>query len=90
MIYRVSFAALVFATSVFVASAEPVKSLPGEDGRIPALSPDPFPDRLSAYVWRNWGLVETERLEAVVGAPRGALAGPVPCLRSMATPRQDR
>jgi hypothetical protein len=35
MIYRVSFAALVFATSVFVASAEPVKSLPGEDGRIP-------------------------------------------------------
>jgi hypothetical protein len=27
-----------------------------------------FPDRLHAYVWRNWTLVPAERLAAVVGA----------------------
>ena len=42
--------------------------LPGEDGTRPALVPVPFPDRISAYVWRNWGLVEKERLADVVGA----------------------
>ncbi|MBQ9741034.1 MAG: hypothetical protein IJV91_08860 [Kiritimatiellae bacterium] len=48
--------------------------LPGEDGRIPALSPYPFPDRLTAYVWRNWGLVDASVLEATIGAPSGRLA----------------
>jgi hypothetical protein len=48
MIYRVSFAALVFATSVFVASAEPVKSLPGEDGRIPVAERE---SRGSLVIW---------------------------------------
>lgn len=28
----------------------------------------PFPDRLSAYVWRNWTIVPKERLAAVIGA----------------------
>lgn len=32
------------------------------------LDPFPFPDRLSACVWRNWGLVPTERLAATLGA----------------------
>jgi hypothetical protein len=27
-----------------------------------------FPDRLHAFIWRNWGLVPPERLAAVVGA----------------------
>ena len=42
--------------------------LPGEPATTPALGPYPFPDRLSAYVWRNWGLVEPSRLAGTVGA----------------------
>jgi len=42
--------------------------LPGEDGKVLAMSPAPFPDRMSAYVWRNWGLVGKDRLAEVVGA----------------------
>lgn len=42
--------------------------LPGEDGTKSAISPAPFPDRMSAYVWRNWGLVPVEKLAEVVGA----------------------
>ena len=49
-------------------AAAGVVQLPGEDGDRPAISPAPFPDRLSAYVWRNWGLVGKERLAEVVGA----------------------
>ena len=44
----------------------------------PAPEPVPlpyFPDRLHAYVWRNWTLVPTDRLAAVVGAqPEDILA----------------
>ena len=43
-------------------------ALPGEPASRPALLPHPFPDRMSAYVWRNWFLVPHERLAAVVGA----------------------
>ncbi|HEX8912507.1 MAG TPA: hypothetical protein VF796_09110 [Humisphaera sp.] len=32
-----------------------------------ALPTDHFPDRLHAFVWRNWGLVEPARLAKVVG-----------------------
>ena len=32
------------------------------------LWPEHFPDRLHAFVWRNWGLVPTDRLARVVGA----------------------
>ena len=42
--------------------------LPGENDTKPALGPEPFPDRMSAFVWRNWGLVEVDRLAEVVGA----------------------
>ena len=45
-----------------------VTQLPGEVGMKPAISPAPFPDRMSAYVWRNWGLVGKGRLAEVVGA----------------------
>ncbi len=48
--------------------------LPGEDGEKAAISPAPFPDRMSAYVWRNWGLVEKGRLAEVVGAAPEDLA----------------
>ena len=43
-------------------------------GSAPAPVPLPhFPDRLHAYVWRNWPLVPAERLARVVGAPRSDL-----------------
>ena len=56
------------------ATANPQRALPGEDGEKPALGAYPFPDRMSAYVWRNWGLVERERLAEVVGAKVDDLA----------------
>ena len=43
-------------------------SLPAQSARQPVPSPH-FPDRLHAYVWRNWQLVPLQRLAQVVGAP---------------------
>ena len=48
--------------------------LPGENDTKPALGPEPFPDRMSAFVWRNWGLAEVDRLAEVVGAEPKDLA----------------
>ena len=42
--------------------------LPGEDDARAAISCSPFPDALSAFVWRNWGLVDTSLLAETVGA----------------------
>lgn len=47
--------------------------LPGEDDMVPPLPPDPFPDRMSAYVWRNWGLVPTSRLAETIRATEADL-----------------
>jgi len=52
----------------------PEKALPGEPCTVAPLPCAPFPDRLSAYVWRNWNLVPVERLASVVGATPDALA----------------
>ena len=41
--------------------------LPGETHTYAPLPPDPFPDRMSAFVWRNWFLVPKERLAQTVG-----------------------
>ena len=65
---------LVVATAlVFVmfpiAGRSAVADLPGEDVTKPAISPAPFPDRMSAYVWRNWGLVD----KALLGRERVSL-----------------
>ena len=49
-------------------------ALPGEDSRKPAISPFPFPDAISAYVWRNWGLVPVQTLARVVDATPKDLA----------------
>ena len=57
---------VIAACSMLSATAE--TALPGEDGRTEALSPAPFPDRMSAYVWRNWGLVDKALLAETVGA----------------------
>jgi len=56
------------AVELVPVEAPPVRKLPGENGDRSPISPAPFPDRLSAYVWRNWGLVEKTRLAEVVGA----------------------
>ncbi|MBO7687162.1 MAG: hypothetical protein J6V72_12300, partial [Kiritimatiellae bacterium] len=49
--------------------------LPGENGTHAAVTCAPFPDALSAYVWRNWPVVPVERLAAVIGASRADLEG---------------
>ena len=42
--------------------------LPGADGTHPAVTYAPFPDALSAFVWRNWPVVPAERLADAIGA----------------------
>ncbi len=56
---------LLRALEAPLSAAEP---LPGEPATKAALSPAPFPDALSAYVWRNWFVVPRERLAVVVKA----------------------
>lgn len=41
----------------------------------PAVMFEHFPDRLHAYVWRNWGLVPTAKLAQVVGATEEQIVG---------------
>ena len=58
------------ACSVFAAPAP----IPGEQSERKAISCWPFPDRMSAYVWRNWFLVPRDRLARAVGAKEEDLA----------------
>ena len=44
--------------------------LPGEPEWKAPLAPSAFPDTLSAFVFRNWGLVEPETMARTVGASR--------------------
>ena len=44
--------------------------LPGADGKHPAVTYAPFPDALSAFVWRNWPVVDAERLADTIGAAK--------------------
>ena len=50
------------------ASLQGAMTLPGEPCTRAPVSFAPFPDRLSAYVWRNWFCVPKGRLAKVVGA----------------------
>ena len=43
-------------------------ALPGESCTNAPVTHAPFPDRMSAFVWRNWFCVPKERLAATVGA----------------------
>ena len=54
-------------------SAETEIALPGEPCREPAIGCAPFPDRMSAYVWRNWFVVPHARLADAVGATEADL-----------------
>ena len=62
----VSFAAVSSAT----AQAAGDVRLPGEEDTKPAVSCAPFPDTLSAFVWRNWGLVDPALMAETVGATK--------------------
>ncbi len=53
----------------FESSALPVADLPKGSAPKPVIFPH-FPDRLHAFVWRNWPLVTPERMARVVGAKR--------------------
>ena len=50
-------------------AADDVK-LPDENGTRKAVSCAPFPAALSAFVWRNWGLVDASLLAETVGATK--------------------
>ena len=45
--------------------------LPGEPAWKAPLPPGPFPDVLTAYVFRNWGLVSPQTLAETIGAKKG-------------------
>jgi hypothetical protein len=64
------FASLARASCGTVSAAAVEIPLPGEPAVKAALEPAPFPDRMSAYVWRNWFCVPRSRLASVVGAER--------------------
>ena len=73
MIHKVAkelIAVIFVLTAAYVtfAGQGAIVKLPGEEGTKPAISPSPFPDRMSAYVWRNLGLVERPLLAETVGA----------------------
>ena len=53
---------------VLAASARAADLMPGQPETKAPITVAPFPDRLSAYVWRNWFVVPTDRLAAVVKA----------------------
>ena len=62
----------IFA-QVLVAAAQAEVELPGEAMTNAPISCAPFPDRMSAYVWRNWFVVPHDRLARTVGAEEADL-----------------
>ena len=64
------------ASPVFSQSETPV--LPGEGGPQKAVVLDYFPDRLHAFVFKNWPLVSVERLAKVLLPRGGSPPYPVP------------
>ena len=67
------FAAFCLSLAALAAVAGADVALPcGTAARAPVACA-PFPDRMSAYVWRNWFLVPHDRLAATVGAAEAEL-----------------
>ena len=66
------FAIFALAAQASAAPSEDVR-LPGEDGTRPAVACAPFPDALSAFVWRNWPVVDVGRMAQAIGAEKSAL-----------------
>jgi hypothetical protein len=64
---------LAFLAAAGLALAQQVE-LPGEGGTTKALGCAPFPDRISAFVWRNWFVVPQTRMAETVKAKPENLA----------------
>ena len=84
---RKSFSALIlFVSALAGGSCNALEvRLPGEGGEHAAVTCAPFPDALSAFVWRNWPVVDVERMAKSIGAETslleriaGEMALPVP------------
>ena len=69
LVVAISIAPLFLST---VYAADKVR-LPGEDGAKAAVTCAPFPDALSAFVWRNWPVVSVERMAKAIGADKSDL-----------------
>ena len=54
----------ILAVSALCVGAQ---TLPGEEGKTPALEFSYFPHRQYTFVWRNWSVVEKERLAEILG-----------------------
>lgn len=67
-ISKVALAAMMCMFSGIISAEGTAIKLPGEPCKRPAMSPYPFPDALSAYVWRNWFTGPHDRLAAAIGA----------------------
>lgn len=63
---RSSVAARIVLLAVICSHSTAADSLPPTDPR-PPVACDHFPDRLHAFVWRNWEMVSLERMAEVLG-----------------------
>ena len=70
---RREFICILALLLVSAARASDDVRLPGEDGTKSAATCAPFPDALSAFVWRNWPVVDAGRMAQAIGAEKSAL-----------------
>ncbi len=77
-----------FAICLFVLSTVSLSAqvLPGEKGRTPALDFSYFPHRQYTFVWRNWSVVDKERIAEILGT---SVENVVELATSMGLPKQQ-
>jgi hypothetical protein len=76
----------VLCTTVSVTSQNNVPALPGEGGTQKAIELEYFPDRLHAFIFKNWPLVHADRLAKVLETKTENV---VQIAESMGLPQQD-
>lgn len=76
----------ILCTTVSVTSQNNVPTLPGEGGTQKAIELDYFPDRLHAFIFKNWPLVHAEQLAKVLETKTENV---VQIAESMGLPPQD-
>lgn len=84
--YSVALILAIVCSTVSVTSQNDVPALPGEGGIQKAIDLDYFPDRLHAFIFKNWPLVHAERLAKVLETKP---ANVVQIAESMGLPPQD-
>lgn len=67
-VWRSLLVAALLSVALCAVAGEASVALLGEGMTNAPVSCAPFPDRLSAYVWRNWFVVPHERLAVTIGA----------------------